>query len=314
MGNINNLIQRAYAEEGYIEKASNMCLDSKLANKGSNNYTKYSRDIDNVGLMGCQAQAWCATHQFWLEVQEYGVDKALEHWNMTRKSYVGYNCFSTYTKFENVGKVGHTPKLGALVVFTFSHMGRVISIDNTHKTFQCEEGNTSSNLADRNGGQVKIKTRSFYDSTIKGFCYIDYDSDEPPMPQTVGWVQESNGRWRYYQKSGDIITYIRNDWHKDVNGQWSYFDDDGYALCNQWLFGYKGYNYYFNGSCYMVASKWVQLGEAWYYLTADGTMATDAYILSQQPPTQIYYYVNPMGVYDSRYDKTTLDPNDRLVV
>ena len=79
MSTLNGLIQRAYAEEGYVEKASAIALDSKLANKGSANYTKYARDIDNLGLMGCQGQAWCCTHQFWLEVQEFGVDKALEH-------------------------------------------------------------------------------------------------------------------------------------------------------------------------------------------------------------------------------------------
>ena len=69
MGALKGLIEKGIAEDGYIEKASNKNLDSKTANKGTNNYTKYSRDIDSLGLMGCQGQPWCCTFQFWLEVQ-----------------------------------------------------------------------------------------------------------------------------------------------------------------------------------------------------------------------------------------------------
>ena len=87
MGTLKGLIDRGIAEEGYIEKASNSGLESKTANKGSNNYTKYSRDINNWGLMGCQGQPWCCTFQFWLDAMEYGPEEALEHWNMTRGSY-----------------------------------------------------------------------------------------------------------------------------------------------------------------------------------------------------------------------------------
>ena len=178
MGTLNDLITLTKSEENYVEKASNSNLDSKTANKGTKNYTKYSSDVNNAGLMGCQGQPWCATFQFWLEMKTFGKEQALKNWNMTSKTYCGYNCFATYNKFKAAGKVGMTPKLGALVIFTYSHMGRVIDIytRNGIKYYFCAEGNTSSNLNDRNGGQVKIKERQFYDtSTIKGYCYIDYD-------------------------------------------------------------------------------------------------------------------------------------------
>ncbi len=174
--NVNTVINIALNEEGYIEKASNSNLDNKTANKGTNNYTKYSRDINNLGLMGCQGQPWCGTIQFWLEVQAYGLTQALKNWNMTKSSYVGYNCFSTYNAFEKVGKVSKTPKLGCLVIFTFSHMGRVVNINGN--TFTTLEGNTSSNTYERNGGMVKKKTYNVNDSKIKGFCIIDYDSND----------------------------------------------------------------------------------------------------------------------------------------
>lgn len=234
MGTLQGLINRAYAEEGYIEKASNKDLDSKTSNKGDNNYTKYSRDINALGLMGCQAQPWCCTYQFWLEVQEFGLDVALKHWNMNKKTYVGYNCFSTYNAFAAAGKVGKEPKLGAVVIFTFSHAGRVVRIyeKNGKKYWDCAEGNTSSNLADRNGGQVKIKTREWNDSTVKGFCYIDYDNTEPE-PQSEGWIKAADGkRWWWRNADG---SYPANCW-KLINHYWYLFDKDGYMLTGwqQW--------------------------------------------------------------------------------
>ena len=40
----------ALAEIGYLEKRSNSQLDSKTANAGSNNYTKYGKWYDNGSL------------------------------------------------------------------------------------------------------------------------------------------------------------------------------------------------------------------------------------------------------------------------
>lgn len=42
------VINIALAEEGYLEKASRSGLDSKTANAGKNNFTKYARDIDAI--------------------------------------------------------------------------------------------------------------------------------------------------------------------------------------------------------------------------------------------------------------------------
>ena len=172
MGSLQGLINRAEAEIGYIEKASASNLDSKTGNKGTANYTKYARDINNLGLMGCQAQPWCGTFQFWLEVQEFGLDTALKHFHMTKSSYVGYNVFSTRNEFPS-SKRSSKPKVGALVVFTHSHIGRVVSVSGN--TFQTIEGNTSPATYDRNGGMVARKSYSVSDSKIDCFLIIDYD-------------------------------------------------------------------------------------------------------------------------------------------
>lgn len=178
----NDIVKISLNEVGYIEKASNSNLDSKTGNKGTNNFTKYSRDINKLGLMGCQGQAWCATSQFWIEVQAVGLEQALKNWNMTKTSYVGYNCFSTYNAFAKVGKVSKTPKVGSLVIFTFSHMGRVIEINGNR--FKTVEGNTSAATYDRNGGMVATKEYSINDPKIKGFCIINYD-DVKNTPTTT---------------------------------------------------------------------------------------------------------------------------------
>ena len=173
MSALQKIINIELEEIGYIEKASNANLDSETANKGLNNYTKYSRDINALGLKGYQGSAWCCTHQFWVEVQAVGLEQALKNWHMTKSSYVGYNCFSTYNKFKAAGKISSKPKLGCLVVFTFSHIGRVIGINGN--TITVVEGNTSAATYDRNGGMVAKKTYRYNDSKIKGYCIIDYD-------------------------------------------------------------------------------------------------------------------------------------------
>lgn len=305
MGSLNELISLARSEEGYVEKASDQNLDSKTSNKGTNNYTKYSRDVNNVGLRGCQGQAWCATSAFWLDLKTFGVDKALQLWSMNRSTYVGYSCFSTYNVFAACGKVGKTPKLGALVVFTFSHMGRVLGIytQNGITYFDCWEGNTSSNLNDRNGGMVKIKKRRADDSTIKGFCYIDYDSVTPEIdiPKS-GWVQEGDG-WRFYL--GNVNQPIRNDWYWDGKG-WCFFDDAGFAVHDNW-YKYKTQWYYFGSDCYALKSTWLCYKDKHYYIDSNNVMAASCYVKSKDPLSQLYYWVNEEGIWEPEWNTTTPD-------
>lgn len=59
---INAIISIANNEVGYLEKRSNASLDNKTANAGSNNYTKYWRDIYSA----YQAQPWCACFVTWI--------------------------------------------------------------------------------------------------------------------------------------------------------------------------------------------------------------------------------------------------------
>ena len=65
---IDKLISIAENEVGYLEKKSNSQLDSKTANAGSANYTKYWRDI----MPDYQGQPWCACFVTWCFVKAFG--------------------------------------------------------------------------------------------------------------------------------------------------------------------------------------------------------------------------------------------------
>ena len=159
------------AQVGYLEKRSNSQLDSKTGNAGYNNYTKYSRDVNNMGLMGCQGQPWCATYQFWICAQIFGKQKALE---IMGNGF--YNCNSVKAHSKSKGTWRSAPKLGALVIFrNGAHIGRVIAINGN--TIRTNEGNTSSgslNTVEANGGCVAEKSYTIGNSQIDGYVWIDY--------------------------------------------------------------------------------------------------------------------------------------------
>lgn len=158
---------RYYAKNGYKETGKN--------------HQQFSDIVNAYGLKGYQDQPWCATYQFALELMAFGKDDALKHWNMTAKDYCGYSCFDTEKKFAAAKKTGTTPKVGALVIFKQSHMGRVISNSPSKKTFECAEGNS--------GDKCVVKTYSYADPSIKSFCYINYGNDSLTEDKIVGAVK-----------------------------------------------------------------------------------------------------------------------------
>lgn len=163
------------SQVGYLEKASNSNLDSKTGNAGYGNYTKYARDVNDMGLMGCQGQPWCAVYQFWICAQIFGKSKALE---IMGSGF--YNCNSVKAHSKSKGTWHSTPKLGALVIFrNGAHIGRVIAISGN--TLRTNEGNTFSggiNNVEANGGCVAEKQYTIGNSQIDGYVWIDYGTQE----------------------------------------------------------------------------------------------------------------------------------------
>ena len=164
---LERVIEVAKGELGYLEKRSNSQLDSKTANAGYNNYTKYWRDVKPEW----NGQAWCACFITWVFQTALGkqrVAELLKHYPYVYCPTLG----AKFTKYSN-------PKVGDIVIFwkngTFAHTGLVIAVDGDK--FTTIEGNTSgASSIVANGGGVCQKT--YYNSKLPGtkFCRPDYSS------------------------------------------------------------------------------------------------------------------------------------------
>lgn len=153
---IQAVINIATDEIGYLEKKSNASLDSKTANTGSGNYTKYWRDV----YPSFQGQPWCACFVSWCFMKAFGLEtakKLLKHWPYT---YCPTLAGLTTNK---------TPKKGSVIIFyrngTYAHTGIVTEVEGTRIT--TIEGNTSgASGIIANGGGV---CRKIYDrNTLSG--------------------------------------------------------------------------------------------------------------------------------------------------
>lgn len=162
---IEKVILIAKNEIGYLEKKSNSQLDSKTANAGSNNHTKYWRDIKP----SYQGQPWCACFVSWCFMKAFGLEtarKLLKHW-----PYVYCPTMS------GLFTLNANPKIGDIVIFkhngTFTHTGLVTAV--VGDRFYTIEGNTSgASGIIANGGGVCAK--SYLNSQMPGtkFCTPDW--------------------------------------------------------------------------------------------------------------------------------------------
>ena len=178
-------IKLAKAEVGYFEKKSNANLDSKTANAGTANYTKYWRDVDPSN----QAAPWCACFISWVYMKAFGkttAAKLLKHW-----PYISVPQLSgLFTHYA-------TPKVGDIFMYhngsVFSHTGLVIAVSGDK--FVTIEGNTNDGSGVvAEGIGVYQKTR--YNSQLPGskFARPNYSivtsingSGEDPVPPST-WV------------------------------------------------------------------------------------------------------------------------------
>lgn len=129
---IDTLIVTARKEIGYREKRTERNLDSKTANAGYNNYTKYARDVDDY----YQGDPWCAMFISWCMMKTYGrntAKKLLKDWPYVACRYLPY-----YLPSYN------TPKKGDIVLFyngsDYEHTGLVTKVQGAR--FWTIEGNT----------------------------------------------------------------------------------------------------------------------------------------------------------------------------
>ena len=177
------VITIAIAEDGYLEKRSNSQLDSKTANAGSSNYTKYWRDLANWGLGNYQAQYWCAAFVHWCFVKAFGLAAAKKL--LLHAPYI--SCDAMAAKSKAAGRRYTTPKIGDVVVFwngsRYSHTGIVYQVSGGY--FYTIEGNTSgASGVISNGGGVVVGKKYKIAGTSHRFHRPAYDSTAAETPDT----------------------------------------------------------------------------------------------------------------------------------
>lgn len=173
---VDKVIKIALAEVGYLEKKSNSNLYSKTANAGSNNYTKYGKEMHDIypSVMDFPA-AWCDAFVDHCFYKAYGVANA--------KGLIGGD-FNDYTvssanlyKKKNAWYTSN-PKIGDQIFFKNSkricHTGLVYDVDSTY--VYTVEGNTSgASGVIANGGGVCKKKYKLNDPAIAGYGRPKYD-------------------------------------------------------------------------------------------------------------------------------------------
>ncbi|MBO7211320.1 MAG: CHAP domain-containing protein [Methanobrevibacter sp.] len=190
---IEDVIKIATDEIGYHEKASNYDLDSKTGNSGSNNYTKYSRDLwdaDPHFYQGPkQGYDWCTVFYDWCLYQASGKDSK---YSQSIKYYTGpygAGCSFAAGYYKAAGAWYKDPRPGDQIFFgsgdSYRHTGLVEKVDDS-KVYTIE-GNSEN--------QVRRRSYSLKDTSILGYGRPKYDGDK--RPDDLPFVDVKKNAWYY---------------------------------------------------------------------------------------------------------------------
>lgn len=212
------VIDIALAEVGYLEKASNSQLDSKTANAGDKNRTKYSRDLASISFYNGNKQgvAWCDVFVDWCFVQAYGKANALAmtYQPTTAKNNAGAGCKYSRSYYKNKGKLFDTPQPGDQIFFysadktQIAHTGLVYKVDGS-KVYTVEGNTSGASGVIANGGGVCKKSYNLTYGRIAGYGRPNYGEQSaavtPTQPTeapkyTLYTIQKGDTLWRIAQK------------------------------------------------------------------------------------------------------------------
>lgn len=219
------VIAIAAAEIGYLEKskaayqANPAILDQKTAGAGSDNYTKYGRDMHKIYPAVIDFPApWCDTLIDWAMYKSYGV--------ATAKSLLG-GTFDDYTvasaqAYQKHGALDGKPEVGAQAFFTKNgkvsgcyHTGLVIAVSSDGKTITTIEGNTSATGTniEANGGCVAKKTRAVTGNTLFGHPNYQDGYGKTTTNSTTNSTNTTTESAKYFSSSvaGTYIVNTQSD-------------------------------------------------------------------------------------------------------
>ncbi len=184
------LIKIAEAEVGYLEKKSNSQLDDKTANAGSNNWTKYARDLRAAGYYNGNKNgyAWCDVFVDWLFYQLCGKDAKKAQQIICQTGAYGAGCSWSARYYRNAGRFYSSPKVGDQIFFGASgnetHTGIVYKVDSS-KLYTIEGNTSGASGVVANGGGVCKKSYSLGYSKISGYGRPKYDTEDNTATTTT---------------------------------------------------------------------------------------------------------------------------------
>ncbi|MCD8322389.1 MAG: LysM peptidoglycan-binding domain-containing protein [Oscillospiraceae bacterium] len=200
------LIAIAEAEIGYHEKASNANLDSATANSGSNNYTKYARDLYNAGYYNGNKQgyAWCDVFVDWLFFKLTD-NKTTAEAMECQTGTLGAGCSYSKQYYKTAGRLYTSPKEGDQIFFksgiSIVHTGIVKKASGSR--VYTIEGNTSDAVAEHD--------YALTDSYIDSYGRPKYDEDadeETTATSSSGTTSGSSDDVVYTVVKGDTLSSI----------------------------------------------------------------------------------------------------------
>ena len=169
-------VKIAEAEVGYTEKASNSQLDSKTANAGNKNFTKYGRDLFKAGFFNGNKNGfdWCAQFVTWCAWKLTDEDRKKAESILCIAGTLSAGCGFALKYYKQAGRFDDNPKVGDQIFFKYSnddstadHTGIVVRV--TDNLIETIEGNS--------GNEVKRKVYQRNDKTIIGYGHPRYDAE-----------------------------------------------------------------------------------------------------------------------------------------
>lgn len=177
-----SLVSIALSNTGYAEKATNDKLDSFTENPGSNNYTKFARDLYAAGYYNGNKNgyAWCDVYVDWCFYLLCRRDRIVAEALSCQTGKYGASCRYSAEYYRKQGRFGSKPRVGAQIFFgkkgAETHTGIVTRF--TSSRVYTNEGNTSPQTGVvANGGSVCNKSYPIGYSKIVGYGYPYYDAE-----------------------------------------------------------------------------------------------------------------------------------------
>lgn len=216
---VERVLKTARTEIGYIEKETNSQLDNPTANAGDNNWNKYARDLDALGVVyngKKNGYAWCDIFVDWCFIHTFGLELGMK---LLGQDYKGLGAGCTYSAryYKNAGRFFSTPQPGDQIFFTNDggatsyHTGIVEKVSGGR--VYTIEGNTSSAAGVvPNGGCVWDKSYPLGASYIGGYGRPNYSivEDDEDMDQS-----------KFNEMFKTAMTTYRKELQDNDCGDWS---------------------------------------------------------------------------------------------